>query len=68
MSQYYPVLPQRDEELNRSLSSEEFNRVYSHALELGFERVFVQFPEPASEKKSTKPFFVPDFLKEKPFG
>lgn len=68
MSQYYPVLPQRHEGLNRCLTSEEFNRVYSHAVELGFERVFVQFPEPALEKKSTKPFFVPDFLKGKPFG
>ncbi|RJR34819.1 MAG: radical SAM protein [Desulfobacteraceae bacterium] len=66
MSQYEPVRPQRLEELNRPLTADEFNRVYRHALELGFERLFVQFPEePGSKCRSD---FLPDFSLQKPFA
>jgi putative pyruvate formate lyase activating enzyme len=66
MSQYVPVTPQEAETLNRSLTEEEFNRVYSHALELGFRHLFVQFPEVADSE--TKPPFLPDFRLDKPFS
>ena len=41
MSQYRPALPQKDRDLNRPLTGEEFNRVYSHAMDLGFEQLYV---------------------------
>jgi putative pyruvate formate lyase activating enzyme len=65
MSQYHPVVPQQDGSLNRFLYKEEFDRVYHHALDLGFENLFVQFPEEHPEEGST---FLPDFLKRDPFG
>jgi len=43
MSQYTPVQVHRFKEMNRRISREEFDRVYGHALELGFERLYVQF-------------------------
>ena len=65
MSQYVPVLPHGLADLNRPLNEEEFNRVYSHALDLGFRNLFVQFPqEPAPDGK---PPFLPDFRLDKPF-
>jgi putative pyruvate formate lyase activating enzyme len=67
MSQYHPVLHQKDEDLNRSVTKEEFERVYSHALDLGFENIFVQFPEKACEKRPPKPRFLPDFRLAEPF-
>lgn len=65
MSQYVPVTPQDEEALNRCLTDEEFSRVYSHVLDLGFERLFVQFPEQAPP--DNKPPFLPDFRLHKPF-
>jgi putative pyruvate formate lyase activating enzyme len=65
MSQYVPVTPQEAEPLNRCLTEEEFDRVYSHALDLGFEHLFVQFPEEKSP--GSKPPFLPDFRLDKPF-
>lgn len=62
MSQYRPVLRQKDSRLNRSLTKEEFNLVYEHILELGFQNVFVQFPE---DLKDTD--FLPDFTLDQPF-
>jgi putative pyruvate formate lyase activating enzyme len=67
MSQYYPVLTQRDVDLNRPISEEEFDRVYSHALELGFEHLFVQFPDEALEASAPISSFVPDFQQKEPF-
>ncbi len=64
MSQYTPVVPAKDPDLNRTLTPEEFDQVYSHALSLGFERLFVQFPE---KNHSQDQFFVPDFTRDKPF-
>jgi putative pyruvate formate lyase activating enzyme len=66
MSQYVPVTPQQSESLNRYLTEEEFNQVYSHALDLGFERLFVQFP--VDKSPETKPPFLPDFRLDKPFS
>jgi putative pyruvate formate lyase activating enzyme len=66
MSQYVPVTHQDIEALNRPLAEEEFNQVYAHALDLGFRRLFVQFPEQAAS--DTKPPFLPDFRLDKPFS
>jgi putative pyruvate formate lyase activating enzyme len=66
MSQYVPVTLQDAESLNRYLTEEEFNQVYSHALDLGFEHLFVQFP--GQESLDTKPSFLPDFRLDKPFS
>jgi len=68
MSQYHPVLPQREEALNRAVTEEEFQRVYIHAKELGFEHLFVQFPEkPPKDGQGASPF-LPDFRKADPFS
>lgn len=66
MSQYVPVLPHELADLNRPLTAEEFSRVYSHALDLGFRHLFVQFP--AQECPGSKPPFLPDFRLDKPFS
>lgn len=67
MSQYHPVVHQEDTDLNRFVSEQEFNRVYSHALELGFECLFVQFPGERTESKHIKSPFLPDFRNPEPF-
>ncbi len=67
MSQYYPVRNQSLPALNRGIAREEFYRVYEHCLGLGFENMFVQFPEEASEGSGRHPF-VPDFTSASPFG
>jgi len=66
MSQYVPVTLQEAEALNRHLTGEEFNQVYSHALDLGFQHLFVQFP--AEDAPDTNPPFLPDFRLNKPFS
>jgi len=66
MSQYVPVTPQDTEALNRCLTEEEFNEVYSHVLDLGFQHVFVQFP--VEQPSECKPPFLPDFRLDKPFS
>ena len=68
MSQYYPALPMEGKELNRPLTPDEFERVYTHALDLGFENLFVQFPEQNNDESTHAPSFVPDFRVEKPFS
>jgi len=68
MSQYQPALPQKDRELNRPITGEEFNRVYSHAMDLGFEELYVQFPENKSSNPKNLSPFLPDFQQEKPFS
>jgi putative pyruvate formate lyase activating enzyme len=65
MSQYTPALPQKVQELNRSLAREEFERVYGHAMDLGFEHIFVQFPD---ENRQDDTSFLPDFNRRKPFS
>jgi putative pyruvate formate lyase activating enzyme len=67
MSQYVPVVSNRDQDLNRSISEEEFDLVYSHARNLGFEHLFVQFPEKYVSPKQRISRFLPDFTKTQPF-
>ncbi|MFO8090789.1 MAG: 4Fe-4S cluster-binding domain-containing protein [Desulfatiglandaceae bacterium] len=67
MSQYRPVVPQKDEELNRKITEEEFNIVYQYVQELGFENLFVQFPEEKGRDGDLDLPLVPDFRIEKPF-
>lgn len=70
MSQYHPVTPQPHASLNRRLRKDEFDRVFDHALALGFRNLFVQFPEdvPAgADGVSWRPL-VPDFTAVEPFG
>ena len=67
MSQYYPVFQHKDKDLNRFIYHQEFDRVYSHATELGFENLFVQFPEKESLSRPTRAPFLPDFRKTEPF-
>ena len=68
MSQYHPVIPQKDEDLNRFLTREEFDRVYAHALDLGFEDPFVQFPNDDILSRSRHAPFLPDFGKDEAFS
>lgn len=68
MSQYTPVRRHKESELNRSISGDEFDRVYEHALELGFENLFVQFPEESSPPEGNESPFLPDFQLARPFA
>ena len=68
MSQYYPALPQEDGNLNRFLTKDEFDKVYSHALDLGFEHLFVQFPDKAPFERIEPSLFLPDFRRSAPFA
>jgi len=63
MSQYCPVPTFPVDFLNRVVTLEEFNAVHQFAMELGFENMFVQYPENDSAMRP----FLPDFRQEKPF-
>ncbi len=63
MSQYRPILPNKDSNLNRFLKKEEFYEIYNYALELGFENMFVQFPHELGKND----IFLPDFTLVQPF-
>ncbi len=63
MSQYCPIQKFSLDFLNQMVSPTEFQQVYQHALELGFENLFVQFPEPAITSRP----FLPDFSQPMPF-
>ena len=65
MSQYTPVLSHKDPDLNRRLRRKESDTVYSHAADLGFEHLFVQFPD---EDPTEQAPFLPDFQRDKPFS
>jgi putative pyruvate formate lyase activating enzyme len=65
MSQYHPVINHEDGNMNRTIRTEEFDTVYSHALDLGFRNMFVQFPDEYDEE--TSPGFLPDFNLKSPF-
>jgi len=67
MSQYYPFIAHKDQNLNRFVSEEEFDLVYSHARDLGFEHLLVQFPEEDLLRKPGISPFLPDFTKAQPF-
>ncbi|MBW2082604.1 MAG: radical SAM protein [Deltaproteobacteria bacterium] len=68
MSQYYPVRPQKFPELNRTIKKEEFEMVLSHAKDLGFHTLFVQYLSNNITVTNEKPSFVPDFSSPRPFG
>jgi putative pyruvate formate lyase activating enzyme len=68
MSQYHPVIHHTDTDLNRTILPEEFEEVYSHAMDLGFENLFVQFPKSAGKRDHDTPLFLPDFRQKEPFG
>ena len=67
MSQYHPVIKHDDNDMNRFLSVNEFDAVYSHVLELGLKNMFVQFPAGYDQRSKEKSEFLPDFNKENPF-
>ncbi|MFC1868491.1 radical SAM protein [Thermodesulfobacteriota bacterium] len=68
MSQYHPVLPHEDRDLNRSLTKEEFDKVYSHAMDLGFRHLFVQYPDNRPVSSQNHSHFLPDFRLKEPFS
>jgi len=68
MSQYHPVCRHPDPDLNRRVRSDEFEAVLSHAQELGFEHLFVQFPETDASTRPAASRFLPDFNKPEPFS
>ena len=68
MSQYHPVLPHEDMDMNRPIKQEEFERVYAHALDLGLKNLFVQFPDETNIEEKMRAPFVPDFRRAEPFG
>jgi len=67
MSQYYPVRPQDDPTLNRTVTVEEFEKVLGHAKDLGFETIYVQYPKRLDPKSPDRKRFIPDFSCERPF-
>lgn len=68
MSQYSPAIPMKIDALNRSVTQAEFGQVYFHALDLGFENLFVQFPHQDKSNPARISPFVPDFRLEQPFS
>ncbi|PID58958.1 radical SAM protein [candidate division KSB3 bacterium] len=64
MSQYHPVRPCQEPGMDQRLTAEEFQRVYDHTQELGFQHLFVQYP---AESRNQRPDFLPDFRKKQPF-
>jgi putative pyruvate formate lyase activating enzyme len=61
MSQYHPCY-KAPEEIQKSVSREEYQRAADQALALGLEQLFLQ-PEPFRPEER----LVPDFSREKPF-
>jgi putative pyruvate formate lyase activating enzyme len=67
MSQYSPVLHHRDPNLNRHVTQAEFDAVLAHAESLGFDHLFVQFPDATTCRDERRPEFLPDFEMAQPF-
>lgn len=65
MSQYHPVIDHVDGNMNRAINDKEFGLVYSHAIDLGFKNMFVQFPGEYNVEAQTD--FLPDFNLKFPF-
>ena len=63
MSQYHPVQPCSVPNMDRRITRNEFQQVYDHALSLGFENLFVQYPQ----TPDGHPEFLPDFTQKEPF-
>jgi putative pyruvate formate lyase activating enzyme len=68
MSQYTPLRSHTDPDLNRPITWEEFETVYAHAVDLGFESLYVQFPEKRRPGALSQVPFVPDFRRAEPFS
>jgi putative pyruvate formate lyase activating enzyme len=69
MSQYVPVhFFTEFPSLNRSVTREEFEEVFQHAISLGFRNLFVQFPEGGAAAASSNRPFLPDFNRKRPFA
>ena len=64
MSQFYPTSFCKTESLNRRITEGEFREVFEYAKSLGFQNLFVQYPD----KTMNKPEFLPDFTKDDPFS
>jgi putative pyruvate formate lyase activating enzyme len=67
MSQYQPVISHEDGDMNRPITREEFDKVYSHANDLGFNNLFVQFPDEMPGRSQDRSPFLPDFHYDEPF-
>ncbi len=67
MSQYRPVVKNREKDLNRTVYASEFYQVYNHAMELGFENLYVQFPDKETTEEVRSRDFLPDFSLTGPF-
>ena len=68
MSQYYPAILQKFPELNRRIRRDEFGKVLDHAKDLGFETLFVQYPDQGLVDPNKRPRFLPDFSSPNPFS
>jgi putative pyruvate formate lyase activating enzyme len=69
MSQYYPVDRSGIAgDLSRFITPQEFGQVYDHAINLGFEHLFVQFPQDTGCGEGKQNRFLPDFRLRQPFG
>jgi putative pyruvate formate lyase activating enzyme len=68
MSQYHPMGSPRKGVPTRAIHVEEFERVLFHARELGFQRLFVQYPGARPGKLPSTSQFLPDFREAEPFG
>ncbi|MBN2062517.1 MAG: radical SAM protein [Deltaproteobacteria bacterium] len=69
MSQYFPVVTSDNIHLNRTINKDEFEKVYNHAMELGFRNMFVQFPDQETDitDRNSLPF-LPDFRRKDVFS
>jgi putative pyruvate formate lyase activating enzyme len=68
MSQYTPLKHHVDDDMNRPITKDEFDGVYAHALDLGFECLYIQFPEKCRPEPLSLAPFVPDFSRKEPFS
>jgi putative pyruvate formate lyase activating enzyme len=64
MSQYHPVNRCVFPDFQRHITEDEFRQVYDHALSLGLQNLFMQYPDVQSNQA---PEFLPDFTKKQPF-
>ena len=55
MNQYTPVVKTKYDNLNRTLTEEEYNEVINYALDIGVEKAFIQ------EGETIDKSFIPDF-------
>jgi putative pyruvate formate lyase activating enzyme len=68
MSQYSPMTPEKDPCLRRKVLKDEFDEVFEHAMDLGFEYLFAQFPLTEELIEGETAPFLPDFNLVNPFS